>query len=78
VRVNAKYQGGKGYRVFMDGQDVTNRCVEVDDKEGWAECLVFEDNGNVMVNPGGSPVHVMLTGNVEIVPPLPPLPWWLQ
>lgn len=64
VSANRLEQVGR-YTVAVDGVDVTYRCREADDEEGWAECYATMPP---RIEPGESwPKLERLVGLVEIV-----------
>jgi len=38
---------GKTFTVIVNGNDVSNRCFGFDSDEGWADCYILDDNGNL-------------------------------
>ncbi len=38
-------------RAFLDGEDVTDRCVWADDQTGQAHLFVLDTNGKAFINP---------------------------
>jgi len=38
---------GKTYTVILSGEDISNRCIAFDSDEGWADCYILDDNGNI-------------------------------
>ncbi len=42
-------------RVTVNGNDVTARCFEADDKEGWARCYEHDPGGRTFLCYGLSP-----------------------
>ena len=55
-------------RCLVDGVDVTNRCYAADDEEGWADCHVVNEEGEVLLISGGGVQNERLYGTVELVP----------
>jgi hypothetical protein len=55
-------------KVFLNDTDVTNKCTEVDDIEGYAVCLKLNEQGHFYIEQGkGSLLAVeTLHGNVRI------------
>ncbi len=54
-------------RAWVDGVEVSRRCYEADDVEGYALCFVEDKNGKLIVDPlSHAPKSERLTGNVVI------------
>ncbi len=58
---------GVFYRVLLDGVDVTARCKEAHDREGWVLLFKHRD-GRPYVGDDGEVAMERLAGVVEIVP----------
>ena len=49
IHVNdlAKHPGLAKVQVSLNGEDVSNQCFEVDDREGWVKVFILEDEKRV-------------------------------
>jgi hypothetical protein len=56
--------GHLGKRVLVDGSDITGRCTEFDDHEGWA--MVFSDDPP-RLGLCGTPMKHRVYGRIEVV-----------
>ena len=52
IHVNdfAKHPGLERVQVTLDGEDVSNQCFEVDDREGWVRVYVLKEDGKKFYN----------------------------
>lgn len=59
---------GKMLRIFVDGHDVTTRCVTVDDRHGYALMNKHDDDGRCYIDARGKIAREIRKGaNVRIV-----------
>lgn len=65
MRLKASDSMARHARVSVDGEDVTDRCFEVDDAAGWAACYVRSPKGGFW-RVGDTAVTQMLYGEVKI------------
>jgi hypothetical protein len=66
MRIIAKRDYGK-YLVHIDGRDITNRCYEADDVQGWAKVYVPDEAGYPQLAPDKSALLTeTLCGDVVI------------
>lgn len=52
-------------RIFVDGNEVTDRCYEACDDTGYAWCYLKNEAGEFLVS-GNTVLTELLTGKVEI------------
>jgi len=57
---------GKRVRVYVNGAEVTDRCTDADDSEGWAD-LLRHRAGRPYLNANGEVARERVTGVVAIV-----------
>ena len=58
----------KDCRAFVDGIEVTDRCVTADEEEGKAWCFKHNEEGRAFVDDAtGNPAEEILTGDVVIM-----------
>ena len=48
-RWNARHARGENWAVFVNGEDVTNRCIASDDVRGWALLYALNAEGEKYV-----------------------------
>lgn len=72
MRIEASVQPRSYYRgaaAFLNGVDMTEYCIMVDDATGEIEVYRLKGGDYVFADDGDSLLTVTLKGNVEIIPP---------
>ena len=55
MRLNVKnIEKGHTFTVLVDNEDVSNRCYGFDTIEGWADCYVLNESGQLEIKDNGS------------------------
>lgn len=58
MRVSADKLDGHKARAWLNGKEVSNRCFEADDVEGWVDLLATDENGYFLLNNAGDSVRL--------------------
>jgi hypothetical protein len=58
---------GHTYTVLVDGFNVSNRCFSFDTIEGWADCYILDDKGQLSISDVFEPNTERLHGDVSAV-----------
>ncbi len=66
MRLKADTLEGAKAQAFLDGVEVSNDCIEADDKQGWVELLVRDKQGRVKAGFDGEPLVKQHFGTVVI------------
>lgn len=66
ITIEEARQTGTTYIVTLDGKDVSNKCFEADEKEGYVDCYVLNAEGKIFVNKSGRVGKERLHGKVKI------------
>lgn len=68
MRVKADRKEDRYVRVFLNGEDISARCMEADDEEGWAVCVKLNERGHAYSDLPDSdyPAKETLYGTIRI------------
>lgn len=65
MRITPHVAGAHHANVILDGEKLT-RCVEADEDEGWARCMVQKADGHMLLDGDHQPVEEIRRGEVRI------------
>jgi sugar lactone lactonase YvrE len=57
---------GTTYIVTLDGKEVTDRCFEADEEEGYVDLYKLDADGKMFITKAGRPGQERLHGKVKI------------
>ena len=66
MKVSAHIREHSKARVSLDGVEMSRLCVGADDKAGWIDLLARNENGQIMLDSGVSPLIERRYGAVTI------------
>jgi hypothetical protein len=66
MEIHAVTPEGRRAGAYLDGVDVSNRCVAANDEAGWVDLIALDDKGKFIIDGYHDPVIERYAGAVTI------------